>query len=110
VYDTFAIADMVSTFSMCSPAFPQNNNPKISTLQVAFQGHMGEWRVIEDYREKSVLNGFSAAGGLGAFISLICAILFGTSLFSIFFRELNSYLFCTGGIALVIVVETYRDS
>ncbi|RXW19838.1 hypothetical protein EST38_g6016 [Candolleomyces aberdarensis] len=86
MYDTFAIADMVSTVSMSSTASPEDINPNISTLHVTYQGPPGERRVIEDYREKSVLNGFSAAGGLGAFFSLLCAILFGTSLFSILFR------------------------
>jgi hypothetical protein len=96
---------MVLTASMCAPGSPQDNNPNISTIQVAFKNQVGEWRVVQDFREKSVLNGFSAAGGLGAFISLVCTILFGTSLFSIFFRELDSYSFC-----IVLVAGTYLDS
>ena len=87
VYDTFAIAEMVSTVSMSSMASSENINPNISTLHVAFQGPPGEWRVVQDYREKSVLSGLSAAGGLGSFFSLLCAVLFGTSLFSVIFRK-----------------------
>jgi hypothetical protein len=96
---------MVSTVSMRAPGSPQDNNPNISTLQVAFQNQVGEWRVAQDFRKKSVLNGSSAAGGLGTFISLMCAIIFGMSIFSIFFRELDFYSFC-----IVLVAGTYLDS
>ena len=82
---------MVSTVSLSGIASPQDNNPNISTLRVTYQGPPGEWRVIQDYREKSVLSGFSAAGGLGAFFSLLCSVLFGASLFSILFRKSTVY-------------------
>ncbi|KAJ2914992.1 hypothetical protein MD484_g5426, partial [Candolleomyces efflorescens] len=86
VYDTFAVAEMASLVPMGRKVSPDDRNPNISTLQIAFRGPPGEWRVIQDYREKSVLNGLSSAGGLGSFVSLLCTILFGTSLFSVLFR------------------------
>jgi hypothetical protein len=80
---------MVTIVPMINTASPGDINLNISTLHIAYQGPPGEWRIIEDYREKSVLNGLSAAGGLGSFLSLLCAILFGTSLFSFLFREFS---------------------
>ena len=87
MYDTFAIADMSTVPTSSTPS--QDINPNISTLHVIYQGPPGEWRVIEDYREESVLSGFSAVGGLGSFLSLICAALFGTSLYSVLFRKFS---------------------
>jgi hypothetical protein len=88
VFDTFAIADMF-TASISGTASPQDNNPNVSTLRITYQGPRGEWKIVQDYRGKSVLGGFSAVGGLGSFASLLCAILFGTSLFSFLFRKLS---------------------
>ncbi|RXW13801.1 hypothetical protein EST38_g12053 [Candolleomyces aberdarensis] len=87
VYNTFGIADM-STVPMSGAASPQDNST-ISTLRVTYRGPQGEWRIVQDYLEKSVLSGFSAAGGLGSFFSGLCALLFGTSLFSVLFREFS---------------------
>ena len=108
MYDTFAIADVVSTVSMSSTAPPEDINPNISTLYITYQGPPGEWRVIQDYRENSVLHGFSAAGGLGSFLSLLCAILFGTSLFSVLFRK--SFLCSAIGYSVCInaLTENYK--
>ena len=89
MYDTFVIADTVSTVPMSGTSSLQDINPNISTLHVIYQGPPGEWRVIEDHREKSVISGFSAAGGLGSFLSLLCAALFGTSLYSVLFRKFS---------------------
>ena len=88
MYDTFGIADM-STASISGTSSPQDNNPNISTLRVTYQGRPGEWRVVQDYLDHSVLNGVSAAGGLGSFLSLLCAALFGTSLYSVLFRKFS---------------------
>jgi hypothetical protein len=86
LFDTFAIAEM-STASVSGTGTPPDNNPNVSTLHITYQGPPGGWRIVQDYREKSVLNGFSAAGGLGSFASLLCALLFGTNLFSFLFRK-----------------------
>jgi hypothetical protein len=95
IFDTFAIAEM-STASVGGTDTPSDNNPNVSTLHITYQGPPGGWRIVQDYREKSVLNGFSAAGGLGSFASLLCALLFGTNLFSLLFRKFSiaSPYFC----------------
>jgi hypothetical protein len=87
-FDTFVIAEM-STTSFSGTNTPQNNNPNISTLHIIYEGPPGEWRIVQDFREKSVLSGFSAAGGLGSFASLLFALLFGTNLFSFLFRKFS---------------------
>jgi hypothetical protein len=79
----------MSTASVSGTGTPQDNNPNVSTLHITYQGPPGEWRIVQDFRGKSVLNGFSAAGGLGSFASLLCALLFGTNLFSFLFRKFS---------------------
>jgi hypothetical protein len=74
--------------SVSSTGTPQDNNPDVSTLHITYQSPV-EWRIVEEFREKSVLNGLSAAGGLGSFASLLCALLFGTNLFSLLFRKFS---------------------
>jgi hypothetical protein len=86
-FDTFAIAEM-STASVSGIGTPQDNNPNVSTLHITYQDP-GEWKIVQEFREKSVLNGLSAAGGLGSFVSLLCALLFGTNLFSFVFRKFS---------------------
>jgi hypothetical protein len=68
---------------------PQDNNPNVSTLHITYQAPPGEWKTVQDFHEKTILNGFSAAGGLGSFASLLCALLFGTNLFSFLFRKFS---------------------
>jgi hypothetical protein len=87
-FDTFAIAEM-STASVSGTGTSEDNNPNVSTLHLIYQGPSGRWRIVQDFREKSVLSGFSAAGGLGSFASLLCALLFGTNLFALLFRKFS---------------------
>lgn len=67
---------------------PRSEN--ISTLRVFVHddsfgdGHRG-WTLIQDYRDKSVLNGFASVGGLWTFLSGIFTIVFGTSLLRMLF-------------------------
>ncbi|KAJ2911849.1 hypothetical protein MD484_g8568, partial [Candolleomyces efflorescens] len=85
-YDTFTVAEMNVLPLNGMMGEYQPTDPDISTLHLTYQGPPFEWKIVQDYREKSVLAGFSAVGGLGSFFSLLCAVLFGTSLFSIVLR------------------------
>ncbi|KAJ2913764.1 hypothetical protein MD484_g6653, partial [Candolleomyces efflorescens] len=93
LYDTFMIADIPSTVHDSrvdhplfrdSPSYSVGTN--ISTLRIASQIDPREWTVIQDYRNKSVLGGIAAVGGLGSFLSIFFVVWFGGSLFGIIFR------------------------
>jgi hypothetical protein len=86
-FNTFAIAEM-STASVSGIGTPPDNNPNISTLHITYRSPR-EWRIVQDFHGETVLNGFSATGGLGSFASLLCALLFGTNLFSFLFRKFS---------------------
>ena len=53
--------------------------PEIGTLRISTSVNT-DLTIIQNYREKSVLSGFSSVGGLWAFIGGVFAWLFGTSL------------------------------
>ncbi|KDR70549.1 hypothetical protein GALMADRAFT_877982 [Galerina marginata CBS 339.88] len=53
----------------------------ISTIRLFVHDDASPFRTVADYRENSVLDGFSAVGGLWTTLSGIFAILFGGSLF-----------------------------
>lgn len=68
------------------------NNPNISlssnntaSLRAYVYNGFSEYRVIQDFNGQSVLNGFSATGGLSTFLSSIIAWLFGHSIIRILF-------------------------
>jgi hypothetical protein len=67
------------------PSYSVGTN--ISTLRIASQIDPREWTVIQDYRDKSILGGIAAVGGLGSFLSVFFVIWFGGSLFGIIFRK-----------------------
>ncbi|KAJ2931019.1 hypothetical protein H1R20_g6097, partial [Candolleomyces eurysporus] len=91
LYDTFMIADIPYT----GPE-PGVNDPRfrlrvptgtdVATLRIACQSDPREWTVIQDYRNKSILGGIAALGGLGAFLSIFFVIWFGNSLLGIVYR------------------------
>ena len=62
---------------------PRSTN--ISTLRAfLYDGDFG-WTLLQDYRDKSVLNGFASVGGLWTFLSGIFTIVFGSSLLRMLF-------------------------
>jgi len=65
--------------------------PDIATLRIIPLVDFSDWRIVQDYRDKSVLKGFSTVGGLWTFLGGIFAFLFGKSIsyiaFSGFFYE-----------------------
>ena len=62
-----------------------------ATLRIACQSDPREWTVIQDYRNKSILGGIAALGGLGAFLSIFFVIWFGNSLLGIVYRKSFDY-------------------
>ncbi|RXW15444.1 hypothetical protein EST38_g10419 [Candolleomyces aberdarensis] len=91
LYDTFMIADIPYTgpeTRVNNPRFqiPVPTGTDISTLRIACQNDPREWTVIQDYRNKSILAGIAAVGGLGSFLSVLFAVWFGNSLLGIVYR------------------------
>jgi hypothetical protein len=54
--------------------------PSVSTLHVTSAPWVSEWTVHQDFRKQSVLNGLSAIGGLGSFLSTLLVIALGSNL------------------------------
>ena len=78
VMDTFLVSEMVQVFNDPNPSIPRA--PEIRTLRIYISRFDTLPMLIQEYREKSVLNGFAAVGGLWAFIGGFFAWFFGTSL------------------------------
>jgi hypothetical protein len=74
-----------------SPDYP--TGPNVSTLRITSAPVEAEWAIVQDYRTKSVLNGFAGVGGLGSFFSIIFVILFGNTLLGLFRRTLLTLVY-----------------
>jgi len=59
--------------------------PDVSTFRVAMQFDLSEIRMLQDYRSRSVLQGFSQVGGLWTFLTGIFAAIFGSTIIRILF-------------------------
>ncbi|KAF9522983.1 hypothetical protein CPB83DRAFT_69023 [Crepidotus variabilis] len=86
-YRTYYTADMVHVWPDPRPlkSNPSQNSPEIGTLRIAFQNDFSDWKIIEDYRDKSVLSGFASIGGLWAFIAGVFTAMYGTSILKTLF-------------------------
>ncbi len=82
----------VSTDPMASTSPLITRAPDIATIRIISQTDTTEWRIIQDYRDKSALSGFASVGGLWSFLGGIFAVIFGTSILQIVFG-MNFYLF-----------------
>ncbi|KAF5315033.1 hypothetical protein D9619_007477 [Psilocybe cf. subviscida] len=60
-------------------------NKDVSTLRLFWQDNWSETRIIQDYRESSVIAGFANVGGLWTTLSGIFAIIFGASMLQILY-------------------------
>ncbi|TEB15736.1 hypothetical protein FA13DRAFT_1747451 [Coprinellus micaceus] len=78
------VAQVVQTIP--NPFTGPTTDPNISTLGFTLQNVINEWLILQDYRSKSVVSGFTALGGLGSFLSTILAMLLGTSLIRAIYR------------------------
>ncbi|KAJ3541073.1 hypothetical protein NMY22_g4033 [Coprinellus aureogranulatus] len=63
-----------------------SGDPFLSTLRFAPDDYTQEFTVTEDYRERSMLAGLAAVGGLGSLLSTLLVILLGTSLMTAVIR------------------------
>lgn len=86
-----------------TPDYP--TGPKVSTFRITSMPQVEfEFTIIQDYRTKSVLNGFSGIGGLGS-LSSFFVILFGNTLLGIVYRT----LFTLMGTGARILTNTRRN-
>lgn len=60
----------------------------IATLRIRALASTGNWRIVQDFRDKTILNGIASVGGLWTFLGGIFAALFGRSLVKILLGEL----------------------
>ena len=64
---------------------PRDNNT--ATLRLYLQDDYSDWYLSVEYREKSVLGGISAVGGLWTVLNGLFATIFGTTLLFVLFGE-----------------------
>jgi hypothetical protein len=70
---------IASKFSLITQA------PDIATIRIISQADTSEWRIVQDYHDKSALKGFANVGGLWAFLGGVFAVFFGISILQIVF-------------------------
>ena len=76
-------AEITETFP--DPAAPTPADLTSSNLRISIVHTPGDFYVVQDFRDKSVLGGLSDLGGLGSLLSTIFAMIFGVSLLQIFY-------------------------
>ncbi|KAF9525628.1 hypothetical protein CPB83DRAFT_518581 [Crepidotus variabilis] len=59
------------------------SGPDIATIRIKAQASTANWKIVQDFRDKTVLNGFANVGGLWTFLDGIFAALFGSALLKI---------------------------
>ena len=69
--------------SLASPLITRASD--VATIRIIPLKTTADWRVVEEYRDRSVLKGFSTVGGLWTFFSGIFVALFGSSLSMVVF-------------------------
>lgn len=58
-----------------------NSSPYVGTMRVvADTDYGGDWIVVRDYRERTVLGGLAALGGLSSFVGALFLWIFGTDI------------------------------
>lgn len=79
-----------------SPSEIIPKGPSIGTLRISLQDAQAEFRILQEYRERSILRGLASVGGLWTFIGGVFSALFGSSLMRLFFglcfSPLNNFL------------------
>ena len=81
---TFWLPKFVAFYPDPTATFTGSN---LSSLNVFWQDNYGELAFIQDYRENSVIAGFSSVGGLWTAFSGIFAIIFGASMLHTFYGQ-----------------------
>ncbi|KAJ3523027.1 hypothetical protein NMY22_g11632 [Coprinellus aureogranulatus] len=83
--ERFLVASIKQT--MPDPRPTPETDLTTSMLRIVMEDITPEVNVVQDYRSKSVITGFSFVGGLGSFLSTLLAILLGTSLMGAVIRS-----------------------
>jgi hypothetical protein len=60
-------------------------SPDVANIRILSPNDFSNWRLIQDYRERSVLKGFAVVGGLWTFLCGVFAMVFGPSLLHLLF-------------------------
>ena len=63
----------------------------MASIRILSPNDFSNWRIIQDYRERSVLKGFAVVGGLWTFLCGVFAMIFGPSLMQILFGMSSSF-------------------
>lgn len=99
------------TQTMQNPS-ANGSDPNVATLTFVIDEPFDimMWKVSEEFREKSVLTGLSAVGGLGSLLSTLFIILLGTSLMKATMRRFISLPRCsTLGAQLILPNLIHRN-
>ncbi len=87
---TFLVADLVGLRPNPSSTIPRDRD--IGSLYLYRQPHLGDWTIMTDYREASVLSGLSQVGGFWTLVNGLLAFMFGSRLMRIFFGRPRALL------------------
>jgi len=86
-YKSFIMSDIIDVkpdpLASTSPLITRASD--VATIRIIPLKTTADWRVVEEYRDRSVLKGFSTVGGLWTFFSGIFVALFGSSLSMVVF-------------------------
>ena len=77
--------------SVENPLIPKGRD--VSTFRVIMQPNLSELRMLQDYRSRSVLQGFSQVGGLWTFFTGVFAAIFGSTIIQILFGIMDPFSF-----------------
>lgn len=90
MFDIFAVAEMGhvwpdprATGEFASDMIPRG--PGIGTIRISLQNTRAEYKLLQEYRDKSILRGFASVGGLWTFLGGLFSVFFGSSLMRFFF-------------------------
>ena len=81
---TFWLPRFVAFYPDPAAAFTGSN---LSSLNIFWQDNYGELSFVQDYRENSVIAGFSSVGGLWTAFSGLFAIIYGASMLHTFYGQ-----------------------
>ncbi|KJA25454.1 hypothetical protein HYPSUDRAFT_213835 [Hypholoma sublateritium FD-334 SS-4] len=99
---TFWLPRLVAFYPDTAATFTGSN---LSSLNIFWQRNYGELAFVQDYRENSVVAGFSSVGGLWTAFSGIFAIIFGASMLHTLYGSKPLSIF---GIAHQFQAETMK--
>jgi uncharacterized membrane protein len=93
-YETIAVSRMLSVYpdplASESPLIQQGRD--VSTFRVKMQSDLSESKKLQEYRSRSVLQGFSQVGGLWTFLTGVFAAIFGSTVIRILFGSFSGFL------------------